>query len=213
MTDAAGRPATRRREQTRARLLEAAHDVFAEVGMDAASVELICECAGFTRGAFYSNFGSKNELFLALITDMSESKMTAVAERVRDLPGGACTDPAGLVRRVLGASFGATMTVDLLSELRAQAMRDDKLAAAYLEWQHALRRRIERIIVDVVDTHGLRLRLPVADAAELLMDLSDATCIHADMEGCSKQQVGERLSRRLEMIVAALVDAQPVSTS
>jgi len=49
-------PATRSRENTRARLLEAAAQVFAEAGLDGASVEAVCERAGFTRGAFYSNF-------------------------------------------------------------------------------------------------------------------------------------------------------------
>ena len=82
MTDVTSRAGSRRREQTRARLLDAAHEVFAEVGMDAASVEMICERAGFTRGAFYSNFESKNELFLALITQLAEEKLDEVAVRV-----------------------------------------------------------------------------------------------------------------------------------
>jgi len=49
---------SRRREATRQKLLDAAGLVFAEEGLDAASVEAICERAGFTRGAFYSNFDS-----------------------------------------------------------------------------------------------------------------------------------------------------------
>ena len=51
-------PATRSRENTKARLLEAAAQVFAEAGLDGASVEAVCERAGFTRGAVYSNFDS-----------------------------------------------------------------------------------------------------------------------------------------------------------
>ena len=91
---------TRSRENTRARLLEAAHEVFAEVGLDAASVEAICERAGFTRGAFYSNFESKDELFLALITRLSEDKLDEVSVRVRRLSG---TDsPLDLVRQTVG---------------------------------------------------------------------------------------------------------------
>ena len=48
------------------RVQRAAPEVFAEVGMDAASVEMICERAGFTRGAFYSNFASMDELLVAV---------------------------------------------------------------------------------------------------------------------------------------------------
>ena len=46
--------------------MDAAFEVFSEVGIHAASVEMIAERADFTRGAFYSNFDTKEELFLAL---------------------------------------------------------------------------------------------------------------------------------------------------
>src|SRR5690606_7460408 len=78
-------PATRSRENTRARLLEAAAQVFAEVGLEGATVEAVCERAGFTRGAFYSNFESKDELFLALSASVAESRLNAVRERVAAL--------------------------------------------------------------------------------------------------------------------------------
>jgi AcrR family transcriptional regulator len=52
---------------TRAKLVEAAEGVFVRHGFDAASVEQIAEAAGFSRGAFYSNFQSKDEIFLALL--------------------------------------------------------------------------------------------------------------------------------------------------
>src|SRR5882757_10334648 len=55
------------RDQTRERLLDAAQAIFMKKGFVAASVEDIAEAAGYTRGAFYSNFRSKSELFLELI--------------------------------------------------------------------------------------------------------------------------------------------------
>jgi len=55
------------RELTRVKLIESAERVFVRAGFDAASVEQIAEEAGFSRGAFYSNFESKDELFLALL--------------------------------------------------------------------------------------------------------------------------------------------------
>src|SRR3954453_12610378 len=53
--------------QTRQALLDAAREVFIERGFAGASVEQITAAAGFTRGAFYSNFGSKEELFAELL--------------------------------------------------------------------------------------------------------------------------------------------------
>ena len=55
------------KEQTRLRLLDAAQTVFMKKGFVAASVEDIAEAAGYTRGAFYSNFRSKAELLMEVL--------------------------------------------------------------------------------------------------------------------------------------------------
>ena len=54
-------------EATRERLIEAAEKTFIRKGFDDASVEEISETAGFSRGAFYSNFENKDEVFLAVV--------------------------------------------------------------------------------------------------------------------------------------------------
>jgi AcrR family transcriptional regulator len=58
-----------RRAQTRARLLAAAREVFAERGYNGASLELVSEHAGCTKGALYDHFGSKEGLLLALVDE------------------------------------------------------------------------------------------------------------------------------------------------
>ncbi len=55
------------REQTTQRLLDAAQKLIAKKGLTAASVEDIAAAAGYTRGAFYSNFSSKGDLFIELL--------------------------------------------------------------------------------------------------------------------------------------------------
>jgi AcrR family transcriptional regulator len=55
------------KDQTRLRLLDSAQAIFMKKGFVATSVEDIAEAAGYTRGAFYSNFRSKPELFLELL--------------------------------------------------------------------------------------------------------------------------------------------------
>ncbi|MGF6659843.1 AcrR family transcriptional regulator [Paraburkholderia atlantica] len=56
-----------KKERTRERLLDAARRSFIERGLAATSVEHIAEAAGYTRGAFYSNFSSQLELLLELL--------------------------------------------------------------------------------------------------------------------------------------------------
>jgi AcrR family transcriptional regulator len=58
-----------KREETRARLLAAAAEVFAKKGYERASVDDIAQAAGFTKGAVYWNFASKEQLFLALVQE------------------------------------------------------------------------------------------------------------------------------------------------
>ena len=60
------------RDDTRDKLFEAAARVFEEHGIGGASIETLAAAAGFTRGAFYSNFKSKDELIIAMLEDHLE---------------------------------------------------------------------------------------------------------------------------------------------
>lgn len=67
-----------RREQTRARLLTAAAELFAERGVNGASVEQIAERAGYSRGAFYGNFADKHDLVVALLEQRTRHELDEV---------------------------------------------------------------------------------------------------------------------------------------
>ena len=73
-------PATRKEKQarTRARLLGSASKLFCRHGLEQASVDEIAQDAGYTKGAFYSNFKSKEELFLAML----DAKFAEEIERI-----------------------------------------------------------------------------------------------------------------------------------
>jgi AcrR family transcriptional regulator len=63
------------RDDTREKLFEAAARVFEEQGIGSASIEAIVAAAGFTRGAFYSNFDSKDELIIAMMEEHVEQSI------------------------------------------------------------------------------------------------------------------------------------------
>jgi AcrR family transcriptional regulator len=73
-----------RQAQTRAALIEAAGRVFIQRGFVGSSVEAIAAEAGFTRGAFYSNFSSKEELFAELLQERVYSLYADLARRSAD---------------------------------------------------------------------------------------------------------------------------------
>lgn len=68
------------RDDTRDKLFEAAARVFEEEGINAVSIEAITAAAGFTRGAFYSNFASKDELIIAMLGDHVEQSIRRCLE-------------------------------------------------------------------------------------------------------------------------------------
>ncbi|RJQ73051.1 TetR/AcrR family transcriptional regulator [Pseudonocardiaceae bacterium YIM PH 21723] len=118
------RGTTKRRPQTRARLLDAAMEVFAEQGFGGARIEDICDRAGYTRGAFYSNFGSKEELFLALF----DARMAVVVEQVVDRVDRAEPTVDGLVTALLDYEHDRNWYL-VSTEFTLHAIRNPQVAA------------------------------------------------------------------------------------
>lgn len=96
----AGKRVTKRRAETRARLLDAAFRVFAAKGFGPTRIDDVCEAAGYTRGAFYSNFASLDELFFALYDERAALIAAQVTETLTtdDGPGGPDEIPAVIAR-------------------------------------------------------------------------------------------------------------------
>jgi len=70
----------RRRAMTRRHLLDAAAIVFARNGFHGATLDEVAATAGFTKGAVYSNFKSKDDLFLALLEDRTDRQLAVVGD-------------------------------------------------------------------------------------------------------------------------------------
>jgi len=80
VTNADGRPLSKRGERTRRRLLEAAEAVFAELGYHDASIVKITEAAGVGQGTFYLYFASKKDVFDELVVDLNHRVRQAMTE-------------------------------------------------------------------------------------------------------------------------------------
>ena len=73
-------------EKTRAGLIAAAARLFLREGLDGPSLDAICEEAGYTRGAFYVHFGSRDELVSAVIESAMTELLEAIVRPDEDLP-------------------------------------------------------------------------------------------------------------------------------
>jgi AcrR family transcriptional regulator len=124
----------RRRQQTRDYLLQAAAEVFAARGFHGASLDEVAAKAGFTKGAVYSNFKNKEELFLALLEAIQQREMDALQATIEasEIPPEArLSDFVNLVRdqaQDLGANWDILYQEFTLYALRNPAARE-QLAA------------------------------------------------------------------------------------
>ncbi len=202
-------PGTRRRENTRARLLDAAAQLFAEVGLEGASVEAICERAGFTRGAFYSNFETKDELFLDLVARIADSRLTSAHARVDELVASgalACgREIVPLVEQVMLGAEKDRLTVLLMSEIQLHALRDAAFAEAYVAQEREMLASVEAMIGGIVDSGALTLRVDVPTAARMLMTAWEGAMVRTAIEGGDDVQIGRAASAALGTLVELLI--------
>lgn len=152
---------TPRREATRTRLIAAAIHEFAERGIDATSVEQLCERAGFTRGAFYSNFATKDDLCVAILENYGEQVVEGLGE-VFHPPANAGIEWA--VDEAIPAFFqalGSTAEIRrTMLEIHLRGTRSPELAKRLRELD-AKTRPVMMDFLDSAASHvGLRFRLP-----------------------------------------------------
>ncbi|MHB9878048.1 TetR/AcrR family transcriptional regulator [Pacificimonas sp. ICDLI1SI03] len=95
-TESARKPRTSRGERTRRALLNAAAEEFGEKGFQGASVSGITARAGTALGSFYTYFESKDEIFRALVRDMSAQVRGAVGPAILAAPDRLAGELAGL---------------------------------------------------------------------------------------------------------------------
>jgi TetR/AcrR family fatty acid metabolism transcriptional regulator len=138
MTTAHTQPKRRRsREETRQRLLDAALGVFARNGFERATVDEIVRDAGFSKGAFYVHFDSKEDLFWETLKRRIEAQQVTLSQAIE--PG---LDVVEAERRILRTLFEAREREPLgpavYYEFVAHAMRKEKvrerLAEFYASW-------------------------------------------------------------------------------
>ncbi|MGZ0712878.1 TetR/AcrR family transcriptional regulator (plasmid) [Coraliomargarita sp. W4R53] len=210
MTDVTASP-SKRREATRQKLMDAAAQVFAEVGLDAASVEAVCDRAGFTRGAFYSNFESKDELFLELASRVSLERVAAVRGRVQELErdGSLLQTPSNafsIVQQVLDTAADDRLTVLLMSEIRIHALRTPALAVAYLAQEDAMLGSVTQIIDDVARAKTIGFRLPARDAARVMLTAWESASVRAVMAGLGHEDMRLRVNAELAIAAQLIID-------
>ncbi|MFJ7279745.1 TetR/AcrR family transcriptional regulator [Kitasatospora sp. NPDC098663] len=145
--DAAPARPPRRRVHTRARLLAAAGELFLAVGFARTSIEDVCAAAGYTRGAFYSNFAGKEDLLLALFDDQAADRMAELAKLAGADEALAPQERARLlVEALLRVEPAETGWILLFLEFRLLAARSEGLAERVAEHDRAVAQALAAVL-------------------------------------------------------------------
>ncbi|MCJ0891476.1 MULTISPECIES: TetR/AcrR family transcriptional regulator [unclassified Rhodococcus (in: high G+C Gram-positive bacteria)] len=141
------------RTDVRDRLLAAAADEFTERGYAAAKLADIAHRAGFTKGAVYSNFESKQALFAELLARRSLDLAARVLAHVSDLDSRAAAGAGGgeIASWVVAEPRWPLLTV----EFGILAGRDPAVAERYRTDRRALRGELERLIAERAGQWGV----------------------------------------------------------
>ncbi|QKW08935.1 TetR/AcrR family transcriptional regulator [Streptomyces sp. NA04227] len=175
---------TRRRAQTRQRLLDAALHVFAEEGFGRSTVDKVCERAGFTRGAFYSNFTSLDELFLAMWEQRADAMLHDLRAALDGLDASgelSDADPDRAVQAVLRVIPVDDAWYRVTAEFTAHALRNPPLRRVMAARERAILEALMPLVEQALARAGRR----VADRAALghaLIAVHDGTSVQMLIE-------------------------------
>jgi AcrR family transcriptional regulator len=206
---------TRKERQalTRSSLIESANRVFSERGMQGASIDEVAEHAGFTKGAFYANFKSKEELFLAMLDERFAELSAELDSTVG--PEGEPEDQA----REAGLNSDRYVAANeewerLFFEFAAYAGRNPEFREELVDRYRGLRKRIAAIMGRRAQELGIQPPLPLDQIALMTFAMANGAALERVLE---PEAVPEDLyGKMLEIFFAGLrtmVDEPPVALS
>ncbi len=167
------------RQQTRERLLEAAASVFTRLGYNGASLEAVAEAAGYTRGAVYSNFATKADLFMALLERYVEGESE---KQVAQLESGSIGDFIDGLDETIERQQGDGEWTLLQIEFFLAAARDPVIRAKYLAAAAGLEEASGKTLDGKVAEAALHPRLTGKELGILLNALGTGLALNFYLE-------------------------------
>lgn len=196
-----------RRVATRERLIDAAFEVFAEQGVGGASVEQICDAAGFTRGAFYSNFDSKDALCLAVLERQAHENLASARAVIAGLDADASASVDDVVLHAVGAFLAAQRSdrtwVLASSEMRLYAVREESLRRPYVAMVGEVTQTFAHLLGEAAASYGLTFLVPPEQVVPVLHAVYEHGAISAMVAG--EQVTGGVRAAQLAAVLRAML--------
>jgi AcrR family transcriptional regulator len=179
------------RAQTRTRLIAIGREHFLRYGLGGAVAETIAEEAGYSRGALYSNFDGKEELFLAVIHEEQARHFNVIRSiltqepssrkrlrRMRDTFADMVTDPDWIV---------------LHAEFETEALRSERIRVSYLQLHRQMMRDGQALVRDLMRSSEMTLRLKPTDFIMAMLAFSHGLAVNQTILGMKLPQKSTRI--------------------
>jgi AcrR family transcriptional regulator len=170
-----------KQEHTRSCLMKSAAKVFARRGLQSASIDEVAEYAGYTKGAFYANFKSKEELFLAMLDER-------FADRLEEIDAVVATDaePEEQARQA-GTDFTRYLSADpdwqrLFFEFSAYAGRNEEFREELVTRYRSLRESVAEALDKQADRLGVAPPIPPEQIALMTFAMANGIALEKLLE-------------------------------
>jgi len=170
-----------KQEHTRSCLMKSAAKVFAARGLQNASIDEVAEDAGYTKGAFYANFKSKEELFLAMLDERFAERLQEINDVVES-----DAEPEDQAFRA-GVDFGRYLSADpswqrLFFEFTSHAALDEDFRQELVTRYRSLRERVAAALEHQAGRLGVTPPVPVEQIALMTFAMANGVALEKLLE-------------------------------
>jgi AcrR family transcriptional regulator len=178
------------RAQTRATLMAVGREHFIRYGLGGAVAEKIAEDAGYSRGALYSNFDGKEDLFLAVIREEQVRRTETFHSIFKEEPSA-----KGRLRRMRDAIADLYTDPDwivLRAEFEAGALRSERIRQTFVEVHRKQVRAGATLIGNLARSSEIHMRLRPNEFIMIILNLSHGLAVTQRILGAELSSKGTR---------------------
>lgn len=177
----------RKRENTRARLEESAVGVFLRKGFAGAKIDDVVKGAGFTRGAFYSNFSSMEELLHEVVVSQAEEVIGKFRKKIAEVEGEVGVETLVALFESVQPQGGALYI--LVAELQLFQLRNPDNSLAVSQTYERFKREVASLVEQVLVSIGRKPNVPLDSIASIVISGFLGAITHAEIGGKGEEEI------------------------
>jgi len=178
------------RAQTRATLMAVGKEHFIRYGLGGAVAEKIAEDAGYSRGALYSNFDGKEELFLAVIREEQDRRTEAFHSMFKEEPS--AKERLRKMREAIAELVTDPDWIVLRAEFEAGALRNERIRQTFVEVHRKQVRDGGNLIRNLAQSSDIHLGLKPNEFIMIILNLTHGLAVTQKILGAELSPKGTR---------------------